>query len=276
MTDTRAAARHRRRSPRPHRAHARLARARRRGDRRRRRRCCARPAQLLDRRRRAARFERRVRRSARPRARDRRRQRHARARARAARVRHRRPATRSSCPAAPSSPPRAAVVAVGATPVVADIDRDSSQPHRRDGRSGPHRAAPARSSRSTSAAGRSTWTRSSHWPRERDLIVIEDCAQAHGGTLPRPAGRRARQPRGRLLVLPGQDHPSRRGRHARARRRRRLRARVGVQGPRQVARQGRTTPSSWPGSTSFKWLVDSFGIELAHGRDVGRRRPRRA
>ena len=178
-------------------------------------------------------------------------------------------------PAAPSSPPRAAVVAVGATPVSpTSTATAATSPPRPSRRSSP--SAPARSSPSTSAAGPSTWTRSSRSPREHDLMVIEDCAQAHGGTLPGPPGRRARQPRGRLLVLPGQDHPGRRRRPARARRRRRLRARLGVQGPRQVAREGRRPRVHDGARPSFSWLDDSFGTNWRMHEIRSRDRPRRA
>ena len=51
--------------------------------------------------------------------------------------------------------------------------------------------------RSTSPAGRATWTESSSSPAHHGLKLIEDCAQAHGAPYQRPAGRHASATSGR-------------------------------------------------------------------------------
>ena len=215
-------------------------------------------AQLLDRRARAARFEARVRR-ARSAARTRSRSPTARSRsssrcARSASA----PATRSSSPRAPSSRPRAR----------------SSPSARRP--SSPTSTATARNlTAETVAAVLTERTRAiipvhlGGWPvdmdplialaAQHDLVVIEDCAQAHGGTYRgRPVGALGSHAAA-FSFCQDKILPHRRRRHARPRRRRRLRARLGVQGPRQVAREGPRPRVHDRARPSFKWLVDSFG-----------------
>ena len=150
-----------------------------------------------------------------------------------------------------------AVVAVGATPVCADIDRDSSN-----------------LTASTVRAVLSEKTRAiipvhlGGWPvdmapivalaAEHDLIVIEDCAQAHGGTYQdRPVGALGSHAaafsfchdkilpigEGGMLVL---DDPA-------------AYARAWSYKDHGKSYEKVHDVEFMTGSTSFKWLVDSFG-----------------
>ena len=74
-----------------------------------------------------------------------------------------------------------AVLAVGAIPVIVDIDETITIESRRDPRR--HRAAYARRSfRCICGARPATWTRSWRSPNERGLLVLEDVCQGIGGS----------------------------------------------------------------------------------------------
>jgi len=99
---------------------------------------------------------------------------------------------------------------------------------------------------------------------DRDLVVIEDCAQAHGALYHGPP-RRLDRTRGGVLLLPGQDHQHRRRRPVHHRRRGCLHPGVGVQGPRQVVRQTQRPPR-FPRRRAVQVAHDSLRLELAHAR----------
>ena len=108
--------------------------------------------------------------------------------------------------------------------------------------------------------------------RQSGIVVIEDCAQAHGAEFERPAGRAFWRHR-RLFVLPGQDHHHRRrGRAARHGRRCDLESGVELQGPWQSPRLGeRQAGSGW-----LPLAGRNLRIQLPHDRDRGRHRPQAA